>query len=183
MSEEENLTKEFLEASYKPQQEAAQQLAKKGFTYDEESSTMERKVFVKDGKPYISYRGSVRATDWLGNLYAGLTGKPDPKMKKELEETEKVLKKYEGKEPTFYGHSRGGLTSEKAGEQFGGKVYTYNKATIEPFKKIRKEQTDIRTTKDIVSLPSLLQRGGTKKTISSPFKQTLIEAHSIKSFV
>ena len=160
-----NLTKEFLEASYKPQQEASAQLAKKGFTYDEESSTMERKIFIdKEGNPYIAYRGSTRASDWLGNLYSGITGTTDPKMRKQLEETGTILKKkYAGKEPTFYGHSRGGLTSEKAGEKYGGKVYTYNKAVIEPFKKIRKEQTDIRTTSDIISLPSAFQRGGTKK--------------------
>ena len=155
---EEILLKDFLEASYKPQQEAPAQLAKKGFTYDEESSTMERKVFVKDGKPYIAYRGPVRASDWLGNLYSGLTGQADPKMKKELEETEKILKtKYAGKEPTFIGHSRGGLTSEKAGEKFGGKTITFNKAVVNPFKRVRPEQTDIRTTGDIVSLPGYFQ--------------------------
>lgn len=183
MSEEEKLAKLFLEASYKPQREAEGHLAKHGFTYDTESSTMERKVFVdKEGKPHIAHRGSIRASDWAGNLYAGLTGKTDAKMKQELEETEAVLKKkYAGKEPTFYGHSRGGLTAEKAGEQFGGKVYTFNKATVDPFKKIRAEQTDIRTTKDIVSLPSIFQSGGTKKTIKSDKKQGIIGAHSVSS--
>jgi len=178
---EEEKIKAILKASYKPQREAEADLSKYGFTYDPESSTMERKVFVdKEGNPHIAHRGSVRASDWVGNLYLGLTGKTDPKMKQQIKETEDILKKkYSGKEPTFYGHSRGGLTAEKLGESVGGKVYTHNKATVDPFKKIRKEQFDYRTSKDVVSLPSIFQTGGSRKTIAVP-NQDIISAHKIQ---
>lgn len=175
----------ILKATYKPQHEASHDIEKLGYKYDPESSTMERKVFTdKEGNPHFAFRGSVRANDWLGNAIIGLTGKPDPKMKQEFSETENILKnKYAGKTPTFYGHSRSGMTSEYLGDKFGGKTYTFNKATspADIFKKVREDQTDIRTTKDIVSLPSIFQTGGTKGQIQSEKKQGIIESHAVKN--
>jgi len=173
---------QFLEASYLPQREAEAKMSKMGFTYDPESSNMERKVFVDTkGNPHISYRGSVRADDWLGNARIAL-GKKDVKMEGDLSETGDVLKKYAGKEITHYGHSRGGRTAELAGERFGGKVYTFNKATAptDIFKKTRAEQTDIRTTHDVVSLPSIFQTGGKKITLATD-KKTPIAAHAVST--
>lgn len=174
----------FLEASYLPQREAEAKMAKYGFTYDPESSNMERKVFVDTkGNPHIAYRGSVRADDWLGNARIAL-GKTDKKMEGDLSETGDILKKYAGKEVSHYGHSRGGRTAELAGERFGGQVYTFNKATApsDIFKTTRKEQTDIRTTHDVVSLPSIFQTGGKKITLTTE-KKTPISAHAVSTLV
>jgi hypothetical protein len=173
---------QFLEASYLPQAQASAKLAAKGFTYDPESSNMERKVFVDTkGNPHIAYRGSVRADDWLGNARIAL-GKTDKKMEGDLTETGDILKKYAGKEVSHYGHSRGGRTAELAGERFGGKVYTFNKATAptDIFKMTRKEQTDIRTTHDLVSLPSIFQTGGKKVTLTTD-KKTPVAAHAVST--
>jgi len=172
----------ILEASYKPQREAESDLVKLGYKYDPQLSSMDTKVFTdSEGNPYIAYRGSVRLKeDWLSNAYIALGGK----SKKDIEavETAKKVKEKYGKAPTTYGHSRGGRSAELAGEATGGKTYTYNKAVVptDIFKTTRKEQTDIRTSKDIVSAPSYFQTGGSKITIeSSPF-ESYLSAHAIK---
>lgn len=172
--------KDILEASYLPQKDASERLGMKGYTYDSDLSSMENKVFVdKDGKPHIAYRGSVRVDDWIDNALLGLTGK-SKKIDEKVELAKRVQEKY-GEAPTTYGHSRGGLASERAGEATGGKSYTYNKATLpgDLFKTIRPEQTDIRTSKDIVSAPSIFQFGGDKKTIVSPYFSNVVSAHNI----
>lgn len=172
----------ILEASYKPQREAESDLVKLGYKYDPELSSMDTKVFTdKQGNPHIAYRGTVRAETWLDNLNIGL-GKKSKIDTEAVETALKVKSKY-GKAPTTYGHSRGGRSSELAGEATGGKSYTYNKAVVptDIFKKVRAEQTDIRTTKDIVSLPSYFQTGGQKVTIQSGTNENILSAHSYKS--
>jgi hypothetical protein len=171
----------ILEASYKPQREAESDLVKLGYTYDPQLSSMDTKVFTdKEGNPHIAYRGSVRVSDWIDNVNLALGGKS--KQKQEALETAKKVKEKYGKAPTTYGHSRGSIFAEQAGEATGGKTYTYNKATLptDIFKKTRKEQTDIRTSKDIVSLPSYFQTGGKKITIQSNPFESYLSAHSIK---
>jgi len=173
----------ILKASYKPQREAESDLVKLGYTYDPQLSSMDTKVFLdKEGNPHIAYRGSVRLKeDWLSNANILLGGKSS-KDTEAIETAKKVQAKY-GKAPTTYGHSRGGRSAELAGEATGGKVYTYNKAALpqDILKKTRKEQTDIRTTKDIVSLPSVFQKGGTKVTLYSPLGENFISAHSLSA--
>jgi hypothetical protein len=163
--------KTIFQSSYKPQREFAEDIAQFGYDYDPELSSMENKVFVntKTGKPSIAYRGSTTAKDWIGNLKLGL-GFKDPEAEKRIQLADKVKAKY-GEIETIYGHSRGGLIAERAGEKTGAKVITYNKATLpsDVFKNIRQEQTDIRAKGDIVSVPSFFQSGGQKKEIQPTF--------------
>jgi hypothetical protein len=177
--------KTIIKASYKPQRDAEADLVKLGYKYDPELSTMENKVFYdpKTGKPNIAYRGSVRVKDWIGNLKLGL-GFKDPDAERRIQLADQVKQKY-GQAPDTFSHSRGGYIGEQAGERYGGKTYTYNKATLpqDIFKTIRPEQTDIRTEKDIVSLPSYFQTGGNKQTISSPFYQDYLSAHSTSNLL
>jgi phosphoribosylamine-glycine ligase len=66
----------ILSASYKPQREAEQDFNKMGYTYDQDLSSMDTKVFVdKDNNPHIAYRGTVRAETWGDNLKIALGGK------------------------------------------------------------------------------------------------------------
>jgi len=170
----------ILEASYKPQREAEQDFNKMGYTYDPELSSMDTKVFVdKEGNPNIAYRGTVRAETWADNAKILLGGKS--KIDTEAVETAKKVKEKYGKAPTTYGHSRGGRSAELAGEATGGKTYTYNKAVLpqDVFKKTRKEQTDIRTKKDVVSAASVFQSGGEKITIESGITDSYLKAHSL----
>lgn len=176
----ENISR-ILEASYKPQKEAEQELSSLGYSYDPELSSMDTKVFYdKQGNPSIAYRGSTRLKeDWLSNANILLGGKSSKDIEA-IETAKKVQAKY-GKAPTTYGHSRGGRSAELAGEATGGQTYTYNKAVLptDVFKRVRAGQTDIRTSKDIVSLPSVFQTGGKKVTIQSSPTEGFISAHSL----
>ncbi len=170
----------IIKASYKPQREASADLENLGYKYDPELSSMENKVFVdKTGKPHIAYRGSVRASDWLGNVGFAL-GFKVPMVEKRVQLADQIKLKY-GQAPDTYGYSRGGHIAELAGERTVGKTYTYNKATLgkDIFKTIRPEQQDIRTKHDLVSLPSIFQQGN-KTTIDSTYKNLgdSIKAHS-----
>lgn len=180
---EEEKIKTILQASYKPQRDAEADLAKLNYSYDPELSTMENKVFVDKatGQPNIAYRGSVTAKDWLGNLKQ-IAGLRDTEAEKRVALAGKVREKY-GVAPDTYGHSRGGRLSELAGEQYGGRSYTYNKATLpkDIFKTIRPEQTDIRTDKDIVSKLSILQRGGKKTTKKTGIFTSEIASHGLSA--
>lgn len=177
--------KTIFQASYKPQRDFQSDVEKLGYSYDPELSNMENKVFIntKTGKPSIAYRGSTTLDkDWVGNIKLGL-GFKDPEAEKRIQLADKVKEKY-GSIDTIYGHSRAGLIAEKAGEKTGAKVITYNKATLpeDVFKKIRPEQTDIRTKGDIVSLPSYFQTGGIKKEVSSKsIFNNFLTAHSTEN--
>jgi hypothetical protein len=178
--DEEHL-KDILTASYQPQREAEQTLAKRGYKYDYELSNMENKVFYNPDtqQSHIAYRGSTRVKDWVGNAKLGL-GLKDKDVEDRVNLAGKVKETY-GTAPTTYGHSRAGLISERAGEKYGGKSYTFNKAAVptDVLKTIRPEQTDIRTEKDIVSLLSVGQTGGKRKTLKSPIASTVIGSHSV----
>lgn len=180
---EEDKTKAIFEASYQPQREAEQTLSKYGYKYDTDLSSMENKVFYdpQTNKPYVAYRGSVRATDWLGNAKLAL-GLRDENAERRIALVEKVKQKY-GVAPDTYGHSRGGYLAEQAGERYGGKTVTYNKAALpsDLFKPIRSEQTDIRKSGDIVSYLSVTQKGGKKQTVQPKIKSANIVTQLYKS--
>jgi len=155
-----------------------------GYTYDNELSRPNAKVFVdKKGRPNIAFRGSHRVEDFLISdplIALGLS-----KYDKRFQETKKLTKLVEDKykQPVdVFGHSLGGTLAEKSGAK--GNIYTYNKGTGigDLFKTIPKNQYDVRTTNDIVSLGSLTQ--------SHPFhnfneiektQQNLLQAHEINN--
>lgn len=177
---EENL-KSIFEASYQNPKDAKQTLENKGFKYDEELSSPDTKIFVDTlGNPHIAYRGSHRVEDVLTDIKLGLGY--ETKRHKDAKETAKKVEQKYGKAASAYGTSLGGNLAESSG--VSGKVYTYNKATgiKDIFKKIPKTQFDYRTEKDIISLPSLLQKGGNKITIESSKKDNILKAHSTESF-
>jgi hypothetical protein len=179
--DEEKRIKTILEASYKPQRQAQEDLGKIGFDYDPELSTMENKVFIdKSGKPSIAFRGSTRVSDFLIEDPALALGIKTPKQKKAEELVKKVESKY-GKPVDTYGHSLGGYRAETSGAK--GNIYTYNKAVGlgQIGKTLSARQKDIRTSKDIVSIGSLLQFGGNKKTIQSPVFQSEIASHGLSN--
>ena len=177
--DEEHL-KDILTASYQPQREAQQTLAKRGYKYDSDLSTMENKVFYnpETNKPHIVYRGSTRVSDFAYEDPALAIGFKTEKQKKAEKLAKDVEAKY-GQSANAYGHSLGGYRAEKSGAS--GNVFTFNKGAgiFDIGKKISDKQTDIRTEKDIVSLLSIGQRGGTRKTISSPLTSTVLGSHSI----
>lgn len=185
MGDYNNELKDILTASYQPQREAEQTLAKRGYKYDYDLSTMESKVFYnpETNKPHIVYRGSTRASDFLYEDPALVIGFKTEKQKKAEKLAKQVEAKY-GKPVDVYGDSLGGYRAEKSGAS--GKIITHNKAAglFDIGKTIPQRQTDIRKAGDIVSLVSLTQKGGTKKTIQPKIKSAnivtqLFQSHKI----
>lgn len=177
--EEENL-KDIFEASYQNPEEARQTLEKKGYSYVSEYSSPESKVFLdKQGNPHITFRGTKRAEDAITDLKLGL-GLETKRHKEAKQLVKQVQEKYQ-KPVSAYGTSLGGHLAESSG---ASKVYTYNKATgiKDVFKSIPENQTDYRTQKDLISLPSVFQKGGKKITIQSPLFQDVLTAHSTSAF-
>lgn len=177
--------KPILKASYLNQNEASQKLSSLGYKYDPELSTNESKVFTdKKGRPNIAFRGSKRVSDFLGSdvkLALGLE-KYDNRFKEAKLLTKLVEDKYH-QPANVFGHSLGGSLGEKSGAH--GKIVTYNKGAglLDIGKTIPKNQYDIRTTGDVVSLLSKTQnhKYGNFKEIQTPQTQGLIQAHDINN--
>jgi len=163
---------DLLAASYDNSSDARKIGNKYGYTLDVQLSSPEQKVFVKNGKPLISFRGSTASSipqftrDWLQSDLAILTGreKQDPRFKRSQKLVEEVDKKY-GKSAMLIGHSLGGsLARESAGK--GNKVISYNPGVgIGGIgKKIRSNETVIRAPLDIVSALAETQKGNIVRT-------------------
>jgi hypothetical protein len=171
--------KDILTASYQPQREAEATLAKRGYKYDPELSTMESKVFFnpETNKPFIAYRGSTRVSDFLYEDPALAIGFKTEKQKKAEQLAKDVEAKY--KQPaSAIGHSLGGYRAEQSG--VSGSIYTYNKGAgiFDIGKKTSEKQTDYRREGDIVSALSIGQRGGKRITRKDPnIFPTILTAH------
>ena len=163
------------------QKEAKQNLNDLGYTYDPDLSTNESKVFVdKNGTPNIAFRGSKRVSDFLGSdlkLALGLE-KYDRRFQEAKHLTKLVEDKY-AKPANTYGYSLGGSLAEKSGAN--GNVHTYNKGIgiMDIGKSIPKNQVDVRTENDPVSMLAATQKhDGRFKELPS-LTAGLLEAHSL----
>ena len=158
-SEKDNL-KTLLQASYEPTKEADKTLQEAGYTLDKSLSNMNTKVFTDAmGKPHITFRGSRHILDWVRDdpLIALGLGSFAPRVQQAKEITKKVESKY-GQAADVFGNSLGGALAEMSGAR--GKIVTHNKAVAitDIGKTIPKNQKDIRTLNDPVSLLSLTQK-------------------------
>lgn len=171
--------KELFQASYDNPKQAEERLSKIGYKFQSDLSSPESKVFLDpEDKPVILHRGTHRLEDVGTDVKSILLGQEGRRTRQAKELTKKVREKY-GKPVTAVGTSLGGFLSEHSGAE---NVITYNKG-VRPkdiFKKIPTTQIDIRSSKDIISLPSLLQRGGKKITKKVPFYTDILTAHSTK---
>lgn len=158
-SEKDNV-KTLMKASYQSAKDARNTLRDAGYTLDQQLSNINTKVFTDQmGKPHITFRGSVRATDWLRDdpLIALGLGKYAPRVKDAQRVTKLVESKY-GQKADVFGNSLGGALAERSGA--GGKIVTHNKAVAltDIGKTIGKNQIDIRSIQDPVSVLSLTQK-------------------------
>jgi hypothetical protein len=176
-SEKDNL-KTLLQASYEPTKQADKTLQKAGYTLDKSLSNMNTKVFTDAmGKPHITFRGSRHILDWVRDdpLIALGLGRFAPRVQQAKEITKKVESKY-GKEADVFGNSLGGALAEMSGAH--GKIVTHNKAVAitDIGKTISKNQKDIRTLNDPVSLLSLTQKHKGRFVNTMPVSG-LVQAH------
>lgn len=160
---------DLLKASYMPQKDAKKRMEKKGYGYDDQLSTMNTKVFVKDGKPVVVHRGTTTLKDVVddGLLALGLE-KYGFRHKNAQRITRKAEEKYK-QSADAVGHSLGGSLAEKSGAK--GDVITFNKGSglRDIGKKNKDNQLDITTKGDAVSLLGRTQTGY-KEVIDNQFK-------------
>ena len=151
---------DLLKNSYQPQKIAKANMAKKGYGYDDQLSTMNTKVYVSpNGKPIIAHRGTTTFKDVVddGLLALGLE-KYGFRYKNAKRITDKAEKKY-GQSADAIGHSLGGSLAERSGAH--GNVLTFNKGVGlgDLFtKKNSARQLDVSTRGDIVSALGTTQK-------------------------
>jgi hypothetical protein len=173
------MEKDLFQASYDNPLEAEKRLSKYGYKYQSDLSSPESKVFLDpQDNPVILHRGTHRAADVGTDVKSVLFGQEGRRTREARELTTKVKQKY-NKPVKAVGTSLGGFLAEQSGAD---EVLTYNKAVrpTDIFKQRKSSQTDIRTNKDIISLPSVFQRGGKTKTIKVPFYADIISSHTTK---
>ena len=176
-----NQLKGLISASYQRNGEARKLGANVGYKLDDSLSNAEHKVFTNDkGNPYVAFTGSRKVGDWATNaaLAVGL-GRFTKRFQDSKNLVEKVRKKYGNKPITTLGHSLGGSLADYAG---GDKVITLDKGVGLGgiAKNISRNQTDIRTGSDPVSVLNRYQIGGNKFTIRGTNFIDPIHAHNYK---
>ena len=165
-----------IDASYKNNETAKNMLSKQGFSLDEQLSGQRAKVFTNPkGEPVVAFRGTANKKDMVTDalIMAGLG-----KYTKRVKHSKKVIKQVEDKykqKVGAIGHSLGGYLAENSNAK--GKIVTYNKAATGQ-NKYNKNQTDIRTKKDLVSI--LTKKKGNNITLKSKSWNPFV-AHSTKS--
>lgn len=158
--------KRFLKASYNPGMKI------KGNVYDEHLSGKRVSVYHNPatGKATIIHRGTASLTDWVKTnapMALGYEGGRRFKHAKKIQK--KTEKKYGASNVTTMGHSLGGRIAEKVGKK-SSSIITFNKAATPKsiLSATPKKQKDIRTSGDLVSKLSVLQKHKTPmKTIKS----------------
>ena len=157
-----------------------------GWKKDEDLSTGKSKVFYnpETGKTSVIHRGTVgTVSDWANNAAYALGGKKLYKTTDRYKHAKDVQRaaeaKYGADNITTLGHSQGGLQAELLGKK-GKETFTLNKATRLFSNKPSKNQTDIRTTTDLVSALNPFSKAKNNELISLKGFNPL-KAHSTKS--
>jgi hypothetical protein len=156
----------------------------KDFVLDKDLSGKKTQVYYnpKTGQSVVAHRGTATMTDWMTDARYAL-GKTDLKRFRHAKDIQqKAESKYGGKNVTTIGHSLGAKASELVGKN-SKEIITLNKpVTLKDliYTKVPKNQTDIKTTYDPVSVLRPLQRGNKAKTINSETKNPLTE-HSTET--
>lgn len=169
--------KSLIDASYQGTNAGDEITSKQGFTLDRELSNRKHKVYT-DGNndPHVVFTGTRTLGDVItdGALAVGL-GRFTKRFQDSKKVVQKAKEKY-GKDVTASGHSLGGSLAEYSGAK---KVITFDKGVGlgDIGKKIKKNQTDIRTTTDPVSLLALTQKGGKKVNIKNSAFVNPLYAH------
>ena len=163
-----NEVKDLIEAGYSRTGEAETLGRKYGLTLDKQLSNANHKVYYdKERNPTVVYRGSKNENDAMtdGLIAIGLE-KYSTRFRESKDLMNNINKKYNNKFVTGIGHSLGGSILEYVGAD---KAITVNKGVgIGGIgKKIKPNQTDIRTDHDLVSVLSKTQNGGKKINIKT----------------
>jgi hypothetical protein len=140
-----------------------------GYVIDKDLSDGRVKVYkdLNSNQVIVAHRGSSGWKDWLDNAYYATTGniKDSGTYKTHKKKHEKALSKYGADNVISVGHSRAGKYVEELNKETPVKeVLTYNKAVgiHDAFQKNPSNQTDIRSSRDLISGLSPFQRSKNK---------------------
>ena len=173
-----------LEASYLNPEQAKNYLINDGYTYDDQLSTVNSKVYYneKDKDLLIAYRGSKNIkNDWLNtDLYIpfGLENSLRYKESKDVYDLAKSKYKTSG---TLIGDSLGGsLASSVGGTDSNSKIYTYNKGSgLFGNTNTKPQEKAYRQNGDLVSALSLFNTH--KPTTLGGYSMNPLFAHNINN--
>jgi hypothetical protein len=143
--------------------------APKGYVIDKDLSDDRVKVYkdLNSNQVIVAHRGSSGWRDWLDNARYLFKGdmKNTGTYKEHKKKHDRALDKYGADNVIAVGHSRAGKYVEELNKDRGVKeVITYNKAAglHDVLQKNPKNQTDIRTSRDLVSMLNPFQRNSNK---------------------
>lgn len=175
--------KDFLQASYLPQKDAASFINQKyGYQFDPELSTMQTKVFLSPGsnEAIITHRGSKRIVDdWINTnlpLAVGMEGKTQ-RFQQAKTTLDLVKDKYPGFQITSLGHSLGGSIARNSGSD-RSITYDAGYGLGDIGKNISQNERSIRASRDPVSSLSNVMFG--KKEIVNVNSINPLKIHSVK---
>ena len=122
---------------------------------DKKLSTNTSKVYTNnEGRAVVAHKGTEGLSDWGNNLAFAVGGEYLYKKTDRFKEAKKVQnkaeKKYGAENVSTIGHSQGGLQAELLGSK-SKEIITLNKATHPLSSNQSKNQTDIRSDRDVVS--------------------------------
>jgi hypothetical protein len=175
--------RDLLQASYSRNTPAREIGNKYGLRLDDSLSNAEHKVYVdRKNRPTVAFTGSRKVGDWGTNLLLGLgLEKYSTRFRDSKKLMEDVRKKYSAP-ATILGHSLAASITEYVGGK-KDKLITVDKGVglSGIGKTIPKNQTDIRTSNDPVSLLSNTQKNlGKKIVIKDKNNFNLLDAHNYK---
>ena len=167
----------LLDASYEDNQNAERLAQQEGYRLDPTLSNREHKVFLDQyDNPVVAYTGTRKFGDFVTDTALALgIGNLTKRYSDSRKVAKAVTDKY-GKNALAIGHSLGGYLAENSGLK---RVITVNKGAGlgDIGKKIGRNQTDIRTATDPVSLLSVTQSGGKKITVPNSVYLRPLVAH------
>jgi len=155
-----------------------------GYVIDKELSDGRVKVYkdLNSNQVIVAHRGSSGWKDWLDNAYYATTGnvKDSGTYKTHKKKHEKALDKYGADNVISVGHSRAGKYVEELNKDNKVKeVLTYNKAVgvHDAFQKNPDNQTDIRSSRDLISGLSPFQSSKNKVVTIPSNTFNFLKAH------
>jgi hypothetical protein len=172
--------KEVLDLSYNNKKEGAPD----GYVIDKDLSDGRVKVYkdLNSNQVIVAHRGSSGWKDWLDNAYYATTGniKDSGTYKTHKKKHDKALDKYGAENVISVGHSRAGKYVEELNKDNKVKeVLTYNKAVglHDAFQKNPENQTDIRSSRDLISGLSPFQSSKNKVVTIPSNTFNFLKAH------
>jgi hypothetical protein len=174
--------KQVLKASYLNQAGAKKSLENQGYKYNDKLSNNEAKVFEdSQGKPIVAFRGTkaTKLKDLRSDFMLGLGLQKYDKRFKDSNALIKQVETHYGQKPTTVSHSLGSALAVHSNPK--GVNYTYNRGIGlgDIGKTVPKNTHEYRTSQDLVSGLSHLQRKPHKNVTTFKSQKDPLTAHNL----